>query len=143
MWSLRHSVSLGLAQAQHDLLLVTIQPDDLRIDPLARLEHLRDPPDPIPRQLGDVDQALGAADVHEGAIAGQAGDCASDHVTHPEPTEQLLEPSLPSRVSHRDQSTSVDSDRDLFQASDARIILRLAETRTFGNGVVLLRYLAP
>jgi dihydrofolate reductase len=28
----------------------------------------------------------------------------------------------------------------LFQASDARIHLRLVETRTFGNGVVLLRY---
>jgi dihydrofolate reductase len=30
--------------------------------------------------------------------------------------------------------------RPLFQASDAKISLRLAETRTFGNGVVLLRY---
>ncbi|MET8681576.1 dihydrofolate reductase family protein [Streptomyces sp. NPDC004647] len=30
--------------------------------------------------------------------------------------------------------------RPLFQASDAKVDLRLAETRTFGNGVVLLRY---
>jgi len=30
--------------------------------------------------------------------------------------------------------------RPMFQPSDARINLRLAETRTFGNGVVLLRY---
>jgi dihydrofolate reductase len=30
--------------------------------------------------------------------------------------------------------------RPLFQVPDARINLRLAETRTFGNGVVLLRY---
>jgi dihydrofolate reductase len=30
--------------------------------------------------------------------------------------------------------------KPLFQASDARVDLRLAETRTFGNGVVLLRY---
>jgi len=30
--------------------------------------------------------------------------------------------------------------KPLFQRSDARIHLRLAETRTFGNGVVLLRY---
>jgi dihydrofolate reductase len=30
--------------------------------------------------------------------------------------------------------------KPLFQASDAKINLRLAETRTFGNGVVLLRY---
>ena len=33
--------------------------------------------------------------------------------------------------------------KPLFQASDAKINLRLTETRTFGNGVVLLRYLAP
>jgi dihydrofolate reductase len=30
--------------------------------------------------------------------------------------------------------------KPLFQASDVKINLRLAETRTFGNGVVLLRY---
>ena len=30
--------------------------------------------------------------------------------------------------------------KPLFPASDARINLRLVETRTFGNGVVLLRY---
>lgn len=30
--------------------------------------------------------------------------------------------------------------KPLFQASDAKINLRLSETRTFGNGVVLLRY---
>ena len=30
--------------------------------------------------------------------------------------------------------------KPLFQASDDKINLRLAETRTFGNGVVLLRY---
>jgi dihydrofolate reductase len=33
--------------------------------------------------------------------------------------------------------------KPLFQASDAKIHLQLAETRTFGNGVVLLRYQRP
>ncbi len=33
--------------------------------------------------------------------------------------------------------------KPLFQASDARINLQLAETRAFGNGVVLLRYQRP
>ncbi|HMC37290.1 MAG TPA: dihydrofolate reductase family protein, partial [Actinomycetota bacterium] len=33
--------------------------------------------------------------------------------------------------------------KPLFQPSDARIPLRLAETRTFGNGVVLLHYQRP
>jgi len=33
--------------------------------------------------------------------------------------------------------------RPLFQRSDAKIDLRLAETRSFGNGVVLLRYQRP
>jgi hypothetical protein len=31
----------------------------------------------------------------------------------------------------------------MFQAPDARIDLRLVETRTFENGVVLLRYERP
>ena len=31
----------------------------------------------------------------------------------------------------------------LFPPSDTRISLRLADTRTFGNGVVLLRYQSP
>jgi dihydrofolate reductase len=33
--------------------------------------------------------------------------------------------------------------KPLFQPSDPKIKLRLAETRTFGNGVVLLRYQRP
>jgi dihydrofolate reductase len=33
--------------------------------------------------------------------------------------------------------------KPMFPPSDARIDLRLAETRTFGNGVVLLRYQRP
>ncbi len=33
--------------------------------------------------------------------------------------------------------------KPLFQISDAKINLQLAETRTFGNGVVLLRYQRP
>src|SRR6266516_3124443 len=33
--------------------------------------------------------------------------------------------------------------KPLFQPSDAKIDLELAETRTFGNGVVLLRYRRP
>jgi dihydrofolate reductase len=33
--------------------------------------------------------------------------------------------------------------KPLFQASDIKIDLRLAETRTFGSGVVLLRYQRP
>ena len=33
--------------------------------------------------------------------------------------------------------------KPLFPASDVSVSLRLAETRTFGNGVVLLRYQRP
>lgn len=33
--------------------------------------------------------------------------------------------------------------KPMFQSSDVKINLRLAETRTFGNGVVLLRYQRP
>jgi dihydrofolate reductase len=33
--------------------------------------------------------------------------------------------------------------RPMFQPADDRVSLRLVETRTFGNGVVLLRYQRP
>ncbi len=33
--------------------------------------------------------------------------------------------------------------RPLFKPSDSRVDLRLADTRTFGNGVALLRYVRP
>jgi dihydrofolate reductase len=33
--------------------------------------------------------------------------------------------------------------RPLFQPADGTVRLRLAETRAFGNGVVLLRYQRP
>ena len=33
--------------------------------------------------------------------------------------------------------------KPMFQPSDTKVDLRLAETRTFGNGVVLLRYERP
>ena len=38
---------------------------------------------------------------------------------------------------------AIGGGKPLFRASDHRIALRLAETRTFGNGVVLLRYRKP
>ena len=37
----------------------------------------------------------------------------------------------------------VGQGKPLFQTSDTRITLQLVETRTFGNGVVLLRYQRP
>jgi dihydrofolate reductase len=37
----------------------------------------------------------------------------------------------------------VGGGKPLFQASATRINLRLTQTRTFGNGVVLLRYQRP
>ena len=38
---------------------------------------------------------------------------------------------------------AIGQGKPLFQPSVAKIHLRLAETRTFGNGVVLLRYEMP
>jgi hypothetical protein len=39
--------------------------------------------------------------------------------------------------------SSLDRASPCSPASDAKIILQLAEARTFGNGVVLLRYQRP
>src|SRR5260370_9058628 len=46
--------------------------------------------DAIQGQLGDVDQPVGSADVHESSVAGDAGDRALDGGPGLKPAEQLL-----------------------------------------------------
>ena len=53
-------------------------------------EHLVDRVDAVPAELADVDQAVGAAEVDEGAVGGEAADAALDHVADLELLEELL-----------------------------------------------------
>ena len=57
-------------------LLLAVDVDDLDLDFLPHFEHLVGMLDAIPGKLGEVDEAVGAVDVDEGAEIGQAGDAA-------------------------------------------------------------------
>src|SRR5581483_513648 len=73
-------VRLGLLQAERDAPVGRVDVDDLDLDLLARLEHLRRVGHALrPRHLGDVDQPLEAAlDLDERAVVGEAHDLALD-----------------------------------------------------------------
>ena len=57
--------------AQGDLLLLLVSGDDIHLHSVAHLHNLRGVLDAAPGQLGDVDHAVHAADVHESAVGSQ------------------------------------------------------------------------
>src|SRR5258708_29364884 len=79
-----------LPQRERDPRQLVVQLDDLDLDLVADREDLVDRVDPIPGELADVDQPVGAAEVDEGSIGGQAADPALDHVADLKLLEQLL-----------------------------------------------------
>ena len=62
-----HAVVLS---TQRDLVLLSVEGDDIHIHGVANLADLGGVLDAAPGQLGDVDHAVHAADVHEHAVAG-------------------------------------------------------------------------
>ena len=65
-------------QAQLDALLLLVHADDLHLDLLARGHDLGRVLHAVPGQIGHMDEAIHAADVHERAEVGQAADDAGD-----------------------------------------------------------------
>ena len=63
-----------LANGQADAFLLAVDGDDLDFDILTDLEHFAGVIDPVPGDLGEVDEAVGAVDVDESAKFSQAGD---------------------------------------------------------------------
>ena len=59
-----------LLQAQGDLLLLVVDVQDLHLDFLVDRDHFRGMVDAAPAHVGDVQQAVDAAEVHEGAELG-------------------------------------------------------------------------
>ena len=57
----------GLLQAERDALALQIDVENLDLDLVADLDDLGGMVDVVPGQLGDVDQAVDAAQVNEGA----------------------------------------------------------------------------
>src|ERR1019366_5673402 len=79
-----------LAQRETDAGELGVELDDLDPDLVPDGQHVRHVVDAVPGQLADVDQTVGAAEVDEGAVAGQAAHLAGDHVADLELLEQLL-----------------------------------------------------
>src|SRR5699024_5738676 len=69
-----HSPGLlaAVLHAQRDPLLLGVEADDVHVHLVAHGDNLSGVLDAGPGQLGDVDHAVHTADVHEGAVRGQA-----------------------------------------------------------------------
>src|SRR3989442_5165710 len=78
-----------LPQAEGNARRIRIQLDDLDPDVLADLEDVGDIRHPVPGQLGNMDQAVGSAQIDEGAVGSQARHLALDLVADLEFFEQL------------------------------------------------------
>ena len=83
-------VLLGLLEAQRDPLAVAVDVEHLDPDRVADREHLGGMVDVAPGELGDVDQAVDALEVDEGAEVDDVGDLALDHLAGLEAAEDLL-----------------------------------------------------
>ena len=63
-------IGLELLHAQRDALGLRIEPDDLHLDLLADLQRLGRVVDAAPRDVGDVQQPIDAAEIDERAVVG-------------------------------------------------------------------------
>ena len=71
------TLGLGAADAKGDLLAFVVDLEDEDGDLIAHGEHLvRGFGGALPGELREMDEAVGAADVHEDAEVADAGDCA-------------------------------------------------------------------
>ena len=67
-----------LLHAERDALGLVVDLDDLDRDRLADIEHLGRVVDAAPGDVGDMQQAVDAAEIHEGAVVGDVLDHAFD-----------------------------------------------------------------
>src|SRR5215470_8890572 len=83
-------IRLQLLHAKRDAVGLVVDLDDLDLDLLADVEHLGRVIDAPPRDVGDVQQAVDAAEVDEGAVVGDVLDHAVDDLALLEVLHQLL-----------------------------------------------------
>ena len=79
-----------LLHAERDAVGLVVDLDDLDLDLLADVEHLGRVIDAPPGDVGDVQEAVDAAEVDEGAVIGDVLDRAVDDLTLFEVLHQLL-----------------------------------------------------
>src|SRR5207244_11985369 len=73
---LRPRLTAEPLQAQCDLLALAVDAEDQDFDLVAHLHDLAGVADGRPRQLGEMDQTIGTAEIDEGAKVGNAADPA-------------------------------------------------------------------
>ena len=73
-----------LLEAERNLLGLRIDVHHRHVHFLAHLEHFVGMPHPRPGQLGHMDQAIGAAQVHKGPKRRQAGHAPVPHLPGPQ-----------------------------------------------------------
>ena len=73
-------ILVELLHAERDALRLGVDADDLHLDRLADMQHVGGMVDALPGDVGDVQQAVDAAQVHEGAVVGDVLDHAIDHL---------------------------------------------------------------
>src|SRR5947207_346408 len=83
-------VLLGLLETEGDALALAVDVEHLHGHDVADVEDLGRVVDVAPRELRDVDQAVDAVEVHEGAEIDDVGDRALHHLTGLEAVEDLL-----------------------------------------------------
>ena len=79
-----------LLHAERDAVGLVVDLDDLDLDGLADGQHLGRVIDPAPGDIGDVQQAVDAAEVDERTVIGDVLDDAVDHLTLFEVLHQFL-----------------------------------------------------
>ncbi len=82
----------ALLHAEGDLLAIAIDVQHLHLDLLIDLHHLAGMADPRPAHVGDVEQAVDAAEIHERAEVGDVLDHAAADLAHLERLHELLLP---------------------------------------------------
>ena len=82
-------VGAQLLDAERDALALAVELEDAHVDLVADLHDLGRVLDALPGHVGDVQQAVDAAEVHERAVVGQVLDRALDHVAFLQVVEQL------------------------------------------------------
>ena len=82
-------IGLELLHAERDALRLGIEADDLHLDGLADMERLGRMVDAAPGDVGDVQQAVDAAQIDEGAVIGDVLDHAREDLAFLERGDQL------------------------------------------------------
>ena len=82
-------IGLELLHAERDALRLRVEADDLHLDVLADLQRLGRMVDAPPRDVGDVQQAVDAAEIDERAVVGDVLDHAFEDLAFLEAGDQL------------------------------------------------------